>query len=59
MAQKVVLINDPGIDGAFAIAMALNDRDSEIRLTAAQYLKLLSSEHATAATALSIPRHLR
>jgi inosine-uridine nucleoside N-ribohydrolase len=30
MAQKVVLINDPGIDGAFAIAIALNDPDLEV-----------------------------
>jgi inosine-uridine nucleoside N-ribohydrolase len=30
MAQKVVLINDPGIDGAFAIALALNDPELEI-----------------------------
>jgi inosine-uridine nucleoside N-ribohydrolase len=30
MAQKVVLINDPGIDGAFAIALALNDPDLEV-----------------------------
>lgn len=30
MAQKVVLISDPGIDGAFAIALALNDPDLEI-----------------------------
>jgi inosine-uridine nucleoside N-ribohydrolase len=30
MAQKVVLINDPGIDGAFAIALALHDPDLEV-----------------------------
>jgi inosine-uridine nucleoside N-ribohydrolase len=30
MAQKIVLINDPGIDGAFAIALALNDPDLEV-----------------------------
>src|ERR1043166_2043817 len=30
MPQKVVLINDPGIDGAFAIALALNDPDLEV-----------------------------
>ena len=30
MAQKVVLISDPGIDGAFAIALALNDPDLEV-----------------------------
>ena len=30
MSQKVVLINDPGIDGAFAIALALNDPELEV-----------------------------
>jgi inosine-uridine nucleoside N-ribohydrolase len=30
MAQKVVLISDPGIDGAFAIALALNDPELEV-----------------------------
>jgi inosine-uridine nucleoside N-ribohydrolase len=30
MPQKVVLISDPGIDGAFAIAVALNDPDLEV-----------------------------
>ncbi len=30
MAHKVVLINDPGIDGAFAIALALFDPDLEV-----------------------------
>lgn len=30
MAQKVILISDPGIDGAFAIAMALFDPDLEV-----------------------------
>jgi len=30
MSEKVVLINDPGIDGAFAIALALNDPDLEV-----------------------------
>ncbi len=30
MTQKVVLICDPGIDGAFAIALALNDPELEV-----------------------------
>src|SRR4051812_41992587 len=30
MAEKVILISDPGIDGAFAIALALNDPDLEV-----------------------------
>jgi inosine-uridine nucleoside N-ribohydrolase len=30
MAHKVVLICDPGIDGAFAVALALNDPDIEV-----------------------------
>jgi inosine-uridine nucleoside N-ribohydrolase len=30
MSQKVVLISDPGIDGAFAIALALNDPELEV-----------------------------
>ena len=30
MPRKVVLINDPGIDGAFAIALALNEPDLEV-----------------------------
>ncbi|MBI1831508.1 MAG: nucleoside hydrolase [Planctomycetes bacterium] len=30
MSKKVVLISDPGIDGAFAIASALNDPDLEV-----------------------------
>ena len=30
MTQKVVLISDPGIDGAFAIALALNDPALEV-----------------------------
>ena len=30
MSQKVVLINDPGIDGAFALALALNDPELEV-----------------------------
>jgi inosine-uridine nucleoside N-ribohydrolase len=30
MSNKVVLINDPGIDGAFAITLALNDPDIEV-----------------------------
>jgi inosine-uridine nucleoside N-ribohydrolase len=30
MAHKVVFITDPGIDGAFAIALALNDEEFEV-----------------------------
>jgi inosine-uridine nucleoside N-ribohydrolase len=30
MARKVVLINDPGIDGAFAVALALHDPDLDV-----------------------------
>jgi inosine-uridine nucleoside N-ribohydrolase len=30
MAHKVVLVSDPGIDGAFAVAVALFDRDLEV-----------------------------
>ncbi len=30
MAQKVILIADPGIDGAFAVALALNDPELEV-----------------------------
>ena len=30
MADKVILITDPGIDGAFAVALALHDRDLEV-----------------------------
>src|SRR5947199_1449448 len=30
MAQKVVLVADPGIDTAFAIALALNDPDLDV-----------------------------
>jgi inosine-uridine nucleoside N-ribohydrolase len=30
MASKVILINDPGIDGAFAVALALHDPDLEV-----------------------------
>jgi inosine-uridine nucleoside N-ribohydrolase len=30
MAQKVILVADPGIDGAFAIALALHDPDLEV-----------------------------
>ena len=30
MSKKVVLISDPGIDGAFAISLALNDPDLEV-----------------------------
>ena len=30
MARKVILVADPGIDGAFAVALALNDPDLEV-----------------------------
>ena len=30
MSNKVVLISDPGIDGAFAIALALHDPELEV-----------------------------
>src|SRR5213595_365761 len=30
MPNKVILIADPGIDGAFAVALALNDPDLEV-----------------------------
>src|SRR5437764_10834966 len=30
MTHKVVVIADPGIDGAFAVALALNDPDLEV-----------------------------
>src|SRR5437867_3051720 len=30
MSQKIVIISDPGIDGAFAIALALNDPELEV-----------------------------
>ncbi len=30
MAHKLILINDPGIDGAFAVALALNDPDLDV-----------------------------
>ena len=30
MARKVVLLADPGIDGAFAIALALHDPDIDV-----------------------------
>jgi inosine-uridine nucleoside N-ribohydrolase len=30
MARKVILVADPGIDGAFAVALALNDPDIEV-----------------------------
>src|SRR4051812_28948312 len=35
MAQKVILVADPGIDTAFAIALALNDPELEILALAA------------------------
>src|SRR5690348_180464 len=30
MARKVILITDPGIDGAFAVTLALHDPDLEV-----------------------------
>jgi inosine-uridine nucleoside N-ribohydrolase len=30
MAEKVILVGDPGIDGAFAVALALHDPDLEV-----------------------------
>jgi inosine-uridine nucleoside N-ribohydrolase len=30
LSQKVILINDPGIDGAFAVTLALNDPNLEV-----------------------------
>jgi len=30
MAEKVILVNDPGIDGAFAVALALHDPDLDV-----------------------------
>jgi inosine-uridine nucleoside N-ribohydrolase len=30
MAEKVILVTDPGIDGAFAVALALHDPDIEV-----------------------------
>src|SRR5262249_12413381 len=35
MAEKVILVADPGIDGAFAIALALNDPGLEVLALAA------------------------
>src|SRR5436309_1171199 len=35
MAQKLILVTDPGIDGAFAIALALFDPDLEVLSLAA------------------------
>jgi inosine-uridine nucleoside N-ribohydrolase len=35
MARKVILISDPGIDGAFAVALALHDPDLEVLALAA------------------------
>jgi inosine-uridine nucleoside N-ribohydrolase len=46
MASKVVLISDPGIDGAFAIALALHDPDLEV-LGLAASAGNVSSEQAT------------
>ena len=35
MARKVILVSDPGIDGAFALALALHDPDLEVLAVAA------------------------
>src|SRR6266478_4185681 len=35
MARKVILLADPGIDGAFAISLALNDRNLDVLCLAA------------------------
>jgi inosine-uridine nucleoside N-ribohydrolase len=46
MACKVILINDPGIDGAFAVALALHDPDLEV-LGLAASAGNVSAEQAT------------
>ena len=46
MAQKVVVICDPGIDGAFAVALALHDRDLNILGVAATAGKKQSEKEA-------------
>src|SRR5262249_21341401 len=46
MADKVILITDPGIDGAFAVALALQDRDLEV-LGLAATAGNVSAEQAT------------
>src|SRR6202795_4318227 len=30
MAEKILIVSDPGIDGAFAVALALHDPDLEV-----------------------------
>jgi inosine-uridine nucleoside N-ribohydrolase len=35
MARKIILVNDPGLDGAFAVAVALNDPQLEVLAIAA------------------------
>jgi inosine-uridine nucleoside N-ribohydrolase len=46
MARKVILISDPGIDGAFAIALALHDPDLDV-LGLAAAAGNVSAEQAT------------
>lgn len=46
MARKVILVADPGIDGAFAIALALNDPHLEV-LALAATAGNVSAEQAT------------
>jgi inosine-uridine nucleoside N-ribohydrolase len=46
MARKVVLISDPGIDGAFAVALALHDPDVDV-LGLAATAGNVSAEQAT------------
>ena len=52
MAQKVILVADPGIDAAFAIALALNDPDLEV-LALAATAGNVSADQATQATPTS------
>ena len=35
MARKIIIVGDPGIDGAFAIALALSDPGLEVLALAA------------------------
>jgi inosine-uridine nucleoside N-ribohydrolase len=46
MARKVIIIADPGIDGAFAVALALHDPDIEV-LALAATAGNVSAEQAT------------
>jgi len=46
MADKVILVSDPGIDGAFAVALALHDPDLEV-LGLAATPGNISAEQAT------------